>query len=171
MKQTVKLNESQLRQIVAECVKKVLRETEEFNASIPEDEMQEGYLTDLIQGGFYAGRGANDEDWPTKGGWKRFVNTGDVDGYGEPTVDDFSKSYDEYKRDKEADKLSKTDKSRERRIGSALDAAMVQPGKGGKATRTLTKFAAKAGKGVSDVGRAIDDFKYNKLGLAKPYKK
>lgn len=133
----IRLTESQLNQIVAESVKRVLRE---------------GELWDTMKSAYDMGRNDDDFDDLTNQEMKNYIRGGNVEGGDETNYEDYRKSRDNYKRAVKG--------SKERR-DAAHDAVAQRPGLVGRIGRGAMFGAAKVGQGV----RHAKNFMNNKIGF------
>ena len=132
----IRLTESQLNQIVAESVKRVLRE---------------GELWDTIKGVYTDAKNDKGFDDITTPEFKNFIKGGNLEG-GDDT------NYEMYRRNRDAYK--RAEKGSNERRNAAHDAVLQRPGVIGKLGRSAAVGAAKLGSGV----RHFKDYMNNKVG-------
>ena len=142
----VRLTESQLNRIVAESVKKVLRE---------------GEWWDTVKGAYRDMRDYDPQDDIAKGRtpmevsnkeYENYIKNGSLDGDNATNYDAYKKSRDDYR---------KADKGSAERRRAAYDAVEQRPGAIGRLGRRGVALAAKAGTGV----RNVKNFMHNKVGF------
>jgi hypothetical protein len=133
----IRLTESQLNQIVAESVKRVLRE---------------GELWDAMKSAYQTGRDEDDFDDITNQEFKNYIRGGNIEGRDETNYEDYRKSRDNYKR---------SEKGSFERRNAAHDAVAQRPGLVGRLGRGATMRAARVGQSL----RHAKNFMNNKIGF------
>lgn len=133
----IRLTESQLNQIVAESVKRVLRE---------------GELWDAFKDTYKDAKNSDEIDNVTNKELKNFVRGGNPDGIDDTNYEDYRKHRDYYKKAK---------KGSDARRWAANNAVTQRPGVVGKLGRGAIVGAAKLGSGV----RHFKNYMNDKIGI------